>query len=259
MTLPRRFRAAPVLVLAGLALLGATPAATTKPAPAAAKPGPVGKPAAPPKLKSVTIAIRNRIFHEFQDQQTVTQGKPFEIGDTDYSAKVVQYVPDFAMDISNGKVISRSNEPKNPAFKIIVSQKNKPQDTTWAMMSLPPHFTRRSFLAFKVMRIDFIGRDAIVVDSVQAYKELESLKEIARKNAKPDEDEPNSHGGMGLMMNPHGSGGPLPHGTATGPNPHAGAAGMNPHAGIPPTKGTSILMTPSHGSDGTTGKAKDGK
>ena len=26
-----------------------------------------------PKLKSVTIAIRNRVFHEFEDQQTVVQ------------------------------------------------------------------------------------------------------------------------------------------------------------------------------------------
>ncbi|HYJ34496.1 MAG TPA: hypothetical protein VE326_14935 [Candidatus Binatia bacterium] len=246
MTLPRCSRSASVLVIAALALLGAAPAA---------KP----KPGAAPKLKSVTIAIRNRIFHEFADQQQVLPGKPFTIGDTDYSAKMVQYVPDFAMDISNGKVISRSNEPKNPAFKIIVSQKNKPQDTTWAMMSLPPHFTRRSFLAFKVMRIDFVGREPIVVDSVQAYKELEALKDQARKNAKPEE-EPNPHGGMGMTLNPHGAGGPLPHGTATGMNPHGGAAGANPHGGgIPPAAGTSIPMTPSHGSGGTTDKTKDSK
>jgi hypothetical protein len=244
MTLPRRSRTALVLILAGLALIAATPA-------------PRSKPASAPKLKSVTIAIRNRVFHEFADQQTVVQGKPFTIGDTDFSAKFVQYVPDFAMDISNGKVISRSTEPRNPAFKIIVSEKGKPQDTTWAMMSLPPHFTRRSFLAFKVMRIDFTGREPIVADSAQAYKELEALKETARKNARPTEAEMNPHA-MGL--NPHGPGGPLPHGTTAGASPHGGAAGMNPHGGgIPPAAGTSIPMTPSHGSGGTTDKAKDGK
>lgn len=191
-----------------------------------------------PKLKSVTIAIRNRVFHEFADQQTVVQGKKFIIGDTDFSARLVQYVPDFAMDLSSGKVVSRSNEPKNPAFKLIVSEKGKPQDTTWAMMSLPPHFTRRSFLAFKVMRIDFVGRAPIVVDSVQAFKELEALKEQARKNARPTEAEPNPHAGMGL--NPHGAGGPLPH-----------AAGMNPPGGASPHGGTAIPMTPSHGGGGT--------
>jgi hypothetical protein len=159
------------------------------------------------------------------------------------------------MDISNGKVVSRSSEPKNPAFKLIVSQKGKAQDTTWAMMSLPPHFTRRSFLAFKVMRIDFIGREPIVVDSVKAYKELEALKEIARKS-RPSEADPNPHA---MGMNPHGAGGPLPHGTATGMNPHGAAGGMSPHGGgIPPAQGTSIPMTPSHGSGGTD-KAKDAK
>lgn len=248
MTLSRLPRSASILVAVSLAVLAAAPAPKTKPA-------------AAPKLKSVTIAIRNRVFHEFADQQTVTQGKPFVIGDTDFTARLVQYVPDFAMDISNGKVISRSTEPRNPAFRLIVSQKGKPQDTTWAMMSLPPHFTRRSFLAFKVMRIDFVGREPIVVDSVQAYKELEALKETARKNA-PAETGPNPHGGagMGMNMNPHGAGGPLPHGTATGANPHGGAAGMNPHGGgIPPSGGTSIPMTPSHGGGGTTDKTKDSK
>jgi hypothetical protein len=227
MTLPRRSRSASVLAILALASIAAAPA---------------------PKLKSVTIAIRNRVFHEFADQQTVIQGKSFVIGDTDFSARLVQYVPDFAMDISNGKVVSRSNEPRNPAFKIIVSQKGKPQDTTWAMMSLPPHFTRRSFLAFKVMRIDFTGREPIVVDSVKAYKELEALKEIARKSRPTEAEEGLNPHGMGL--NPHGPGGPLPHGTATGMNPHG--------AGVPPTQGTSIPMTPSHGSGGTD-KAKDGK
>lgn len=234
MKLPRRSRSASVLALIALASIAAAPA---------------------PKLKSVTIAIRNRVFHEFQDQQTVVQGKSFTIGDTDFTARLVQYIPDFAMDISNGKVVSRSAEPNNPAFKLIVSQKGKAQDTTWAMMSLPPHFTRRSFLAFKVMRIDFIGRQPIVVDSVKAYKELEALKEIARKS-RPTEAEPDVHG---MGMNPHGPGGPLPHGTATGASPHGSAGGMNPHGGgIPPAQGTTIPMTPSHGSGGTD-KAKDAK
>jgi hypothetical protein len=228
MMLPRRF--APLLAGIALAAVAAAPA---------------------PKLKSVTIAIRNRVFHEFADQQTVVQGKPFVIGDTDFSARIVQYVPDFAMDLSNGKVVSRSSEPKNPAFKLIVSEKGKPQDTTWAMMSLPPHFTRRSFLAFKVMRIDFVGRDPIVVDSVQAYKELEALKEQARKNARPTEAEMPM--GMGMGMSPHGPGGPLPHGATTGMNPH----GASPH-------GSGIPMTPSHGSGsaektGSTDTKKDPK
>ena len=83
--------------------------------------------------------------------------------------------------LSTGKVISRSQEPRNPAFKIVVREGKAYRDTTWAMLSLPPHFARNSYLAFKVMRIDFIGREPLVADSVQAYKELEALKEAARK------------------------------------------------------------------------------
>jgi hypothetical protein len=42
-------------------------------------------------------------------------------------------------------------------------------------------------------------------------------------------------------------------------NPHGAAGGMSPHGGgIPPAQGTSIPMTPSHGSGGTD-RAKDAK
>jgi hypothetical protein len=222
----RKGPAALVLLIAGL---GASWAATSSAAP-------------PPKLKSVTIAIRSRVFHEFADQQVVVQGKNFTIGDTDFSARVVQFVPDFAMEIETRKVVSRSPEPRNPAFKLIVFQNGKAQDTTWAMMSLPPHFTRKSFLAFKVMRIDFTGREPIVADSVAAVKELEALKEMARKSRPTEaEDTSSPHGAMGF--DPH-----------AGMNPHgkAGAAGAaSPHGGAP-KGGTSIPVTPSHGSGGPT-------
>lgn len=183
-----------------------------------------------PKLKSVTLAIRSRVFHEFADKQEVVQGKSFPIGDTDFSARIVQYVPDFAMEMETKKVVSRSTEPRNPAFKLIVSQNGKPQDTTWAMMSLPPHFTRRSFLAFKVLRIDFTGREPIVADSVATVKELEALKEAARQS-RPTEAEPSPHGSMGL----------------------------NPHAGMSRGKaGASIPIAPSHGRRDTT-RTKDAR
>jgi hypothetical protein len=229
--------------LAMLLLLG-TGLATAGPA-SAAKPAPAPKPAPASKLKSVTLAIRSRVFHQFSDQQVVVQGKSFPIGDTDFSARIVQYVPDFAMEFETRKVISRSAEPRNPAFRLIVSQKGKAQDTTWAMMSLPPHFTRKSFLAFKVMRIDFVGREPIVADSVAAVKELEALKDLARKS-RPTEAEPSPHGAMG--MNPHG---------AAGVSPHGGAAGASPHGGATPHGGTSIPVTPSHG--GGSSDAKGGK
>ncbi len=129
---------------------------------------PIASHAAP--VKTVTLAMRHRIFKNFSDVQTVTLQKEFPVGDSDFSARVIRYVPDFAMELKTGKVISRSNEPKNPAFQIIVREKKVPQDTTWAFLNLPPHFGRKSMLAFKIVRIDFVGAPPVVADTTRVEK-----------------------------------------------------------------------------------------
>jgi hypothetical protein len=133
-----------------LVLLSATPAGAAQPA----------KPAY--KLDTVTLGIRHRVFPDFLDLQQVRLKQRFVVGDTKYTATVVEFVPDFAMGLKSQKVISRSSEPNNPAFKIVVRLNGKPQDTTWAMLKMPPHFGRKSMLAFKVARIDFVGRPPLV-------------------------------------------------------------------------------------------------
>jgi len=75
---------------------------------------------------------------------------------------------DHMVCLKTGKVISRSNEPKNPAFQIIVREKKVAQDTTWAFLNLPPHFGRKSMLAFKIARIDFVGAPPILADTTHA-------------------------------------------------------------------------------------------
>ncbi|HEU4724298.1 MAG TPA: hypothetical protein VFU59_03270 [Candidatus Eisenbacteria bacterium] len=132
------------------------------------------KPAAAPvasheaRVKSVTLAMRHRVFKNFSDLQEVTPQKEFLVGDSDFSARVIRYVPDFAMNLKTGKVESRSKEPRNPAFQIIVKEKKVAQDTTWAFMNLPPHFGRKSMLAFKIVRIDFVGAPPVVADTTKA-------------------------------------------------------------------------------------------
>ena len=144
-----------LLLLLLVGTLGATPATA-----------PVASHAA--RVKSVTLAVRHRIFKNFSDTQEVTLQKEFPVGDSDFSARVVRYVPDFMMNLKSGKVTSRSNEPKNPAFQIIVREKKVVQDTTWAFMNLPPHFGRKSMLAFKIVRIDFVGAPPVVADTTHA-------------------------------------------------------------------------------------------
>ena len=120
-----------------------------------------------PKVATVTIGIRHRVFHDFNDVQRVKLNQEFEVGDTDYTGRIVQYVPDFTMDLKTRKVTSRSDQPKNPAFKIIVRQNKVPQDTAWAFLNIPPHFGSKSLLAFKVLRIDFAGAPPLLADTTK--------------------------------------------------------------------------------------------
>ena len=142
------------LVLVGM--IGATLAhAVTRPA----------APARGPHLESVTLSIRHRVYEDFRDAQRVKLNQDFILGDTDYSARVVQYVPEFTMDLKTRKVATLSDEPNNPAFRIIVRRKGVPQDTTWALFKMPPHFARKSFFAFRVVRIDFLNHPPVLADT----------------------------------------------------------------------------------------------
>jgi hypothetical protein len=116
---------------------------------------------APAKVKSVTVLIRNRVFHEFFDKQTVAMNEEFQVGDSEYTAELFEYIPDFAIDTKSKKVLSRSNEPNNPAFHVVVREKGAPTDTVWAFLNTPPHFARKSMLAFKIHEIEFIDRAKI--------------------------------------------------------------------------------------------------
>lgn len=148
---------------------GATPspASSTKPSTTTAKSS-TTKSSAGPRFEAVTFAIRHRVFHDFRDVQKVKMNQDFLLGDTDFSARVVQYVPDFQLDLATRKVFSLSNQPRNPAFRVIVRQGKTPQDTTWAFLKSPPHFGARSYFAFQVVRIDFADHAPLIADTTAA-------------------------------------------------------------------------------------------
>ncbi len=110
----------------------------------------------------VTLEIRHRVFHDFLERQTVGMGQTSRVGDTEYSFRVAEFIPDFTMNLKTHQVTTRSLEPINPAFRVVVRLKGVPQDTVWAMLKMPPHFARKSLLAFKVLRIEMQGREPIV-------------------------------------------------------------------------------------------------
>jgi hypothetical protein len=123
---------------------------------------PAGK---PPQVQTVTFEIHHRVFPDFLEESHVRMQQNFQIGDSQYSGRVVQFVPHFNMNLKTHKIESLSNEPVNPAFRIIVREKGAPRDTVWAFLNMPPHFARKSMLAFLVKRIDFVGRAPMLSDT----------------------------------------------------------------------------------------------
>jgi hypothetical protein len=107
------------------------------------------------RVKRAVIGVRHRAIHEFYDEATVKLGEEFPVGDTEYRAKVLRFVPDFGIDMETRQVFSKSDRPQNPAMQIATWEKGAPHDTSWAFLNFPPHFSKRALLAFQVLRIEF--------------------------------------------------------------------------------------------------------
>ncbi len=151
---------------AALALVLVAPARATTPS-SSPGPAPATSSGAPAKLKNVTLHIFNRVFTNFHDKVVATPNKVYRVGDTDWTFRVIRFVPDFTLDLKSRKVVSRSGEPNNPAFQVVVSRNGTPHDTSWAFFNMPPHFGIREELAFVATRIEFLNRPALVsTDSI---------------------------------------------------------------------------------------------
>ena len=118
-----------------------------------------------PRFTAVTFGVRHRVFHDFRDMHTVKLNEDFPLGDSDYSARLVRYIPDFQMDLQAHKIFSLSNQPRNPAFQVIVRKGKTPQDTTWAFLKSPPHFGAHSYFAFQVLRVEFADHEPLLPDT----------------------------------------------------------------------------------------------
>ncbi len=140
--------AATAAVVSTAPVLRSAPAA--RPAPGAAL-----------RVSKLSFTIGHRVFTEFRDQVSVKLHESFRAGDSEYSAKAVEFQPDFTMDLKSRKVTSRSSEPRNPAVRVIVWKNGVPQDTSWAFLNMPPHYARNSMLAFRLTHVEFENHAAI--------------------------------------------------------------------------------------------------
>jgi len=133
------------LVMGAVAMLASAVAATAAP-PSAAPPD------------SVTVRMIHRVFAAFADTQTVRPGEEFYVGDTEYSAVIEGFNPDFGIT-KEGEVVQRSAVPHNPAFHVKVFKDGAPVDSVWAFLSTsPPHFRRNSLIGFQVLSFGWQGR-----------------------------------------------------------------------------------------------------
>ncbi len=125
---------------------------------------------APPRFQTVTLHIFNRVFASFHDKIRISLKEEVRVGDTEYTAQLIQYVPEFDMDLKSHKIVTRSPQPKNPAFEVVVRKNGAPQDTAWAFMNMAPHYTRKSLLAFIATKIEFANAPVMVSQDTLAQR-----------------------------------------------------------------------------------------
>ncbi len=138
------------------------------------EPGPELKPGEKLKFQTVSLHVFHRVFRNFHDHIVAKMKQEFRIGDSEYTGTIVEFVPDFALDLKNHKVTTRGQEPNNPAWRIIVKKNGAPMDTAWAFMDMQPHFTRNALLGFIATRATFENHGAVTSRDSLAMKLLQS-------------------------------------------------------------------------------------
>lgn len=109
----------------------------------------------------LTVEIGHRHYPDFRETLKTTMQKREQIGDTDYSFEAVEFYPHFAIveRDSTREIVSLSDEPRNVAFKIRVFEKDEVVEDTWAFYDTKvPHFSRTSFLTFRVISFEYQGK-----------------------------------------------------------------------------------------------------
>jgi hypothetical protein len=103
-------------------------------------------------VQELTIAVRHRVFPGYYEEFQVKMGQKFQLSDTDYFARAVDFVPDFAISLSDKKGFSRSDSLNNPAVKLIVYRGKEKLEEVWAFQKVEaPHFSPQSMLGFKLL------------------------------------------------------------------------------------------------------------
>lgn len=105
------------------------------------------------------------------------------IGDTGYRVKILRYLNDFAIDISNKVAVNRSARPNNPAIEVQLTDKDGKSGAFWVFSRFPDMHQKADpkfkfvYRWFGRQPKDFISRMAV----------LQSGKEVLKKNVRVNE------------------------------------------------------------------------
>jgi hypothetical protein len=116
----------------------------------------------------LVIQIGNRLYPTWAETTRVHLNEPFHIGDTEFTAVVTEFLPDFR--IIDGEIISVTDRLANPAAHVVVHGDSAAADSSWAFLNFPPHFSPRSFFTFQLKEV--IGYEPLLAeapDSVTAH------------------------------------------------------------------------------------------
>jgi hypothetical protein len=114
--------------------------------------------AAPAPPDSIVIVIGNRLFPDFREIVTTGLRERRQIGDTDFFFEVRDFYPHFSIIDSTRSIVSLSDEPRNPAFRIRIFENEAVVDSAWAFYLVnAPHFSRTAALWFQVLAFDYRG------------------------------------------------------------------------------------------------------
>ncbi len=104
------------------------------------------------EVKELTIRVRSRMYPDFKEDHKVKMYEKFPISDTDMEGVVVEFIPDFAIDTLDHKVISRSDTLRNPAVKVLIIKGGEKKEEEWAFApGLMAHYSPKSFIGFELM------------------------------------------------------------------------------------------------------------
>jgi|GEM_PF-4102610 len=102
------------------------------------------------EARTVKLIVRHIENKDFIEEHLVRFREEFFLSDTDYSSRVIRYIPDFVMDEKTKRVSSRTRQPNNPAVLIRVYYKGKFLYDSWVLQKPTTiHYVRKPGFYFE--------------------------------------------------------------------------------------------------------------